>query len=179
MALTKEKMDNLPPEEISHDSRAVANRILEKSRVKNQGIDSLSIMKLLKLVYFAHGWSLVFSDVPLVQQSPQAWKYGPVYEDIYDSLSNWGKNTIKTLIIDEKTKLPYSEMFTASQDRVIDFVLEKYSNFSAFALSDKTHQLGTPWDISFKGDGVYSEISNNLMQKHYRKQAKQEGIYKI
>ncbi|MBA5724345.1 hypothetical protein [Candidatus Liberibacter sp.] len=70
--------NHLPSYEISYDSRAVANRILEKSRVKNQGIDSISVTKLLKFVYFAHGWSLVFSDVSLVEQSPcsvETWSY--------------------------------------------------------------------------------------------------------
>ncbi|MBA5724040.1 Panacea domain-containing protein [Candidatus Liberibacter sp.] len=117
--------------------------------------------------------------MPLVDQSPLAWRYGPVYEEIYHSLSNWGKNNIKTLIINEETKLPYSGIFTEYQERVMDFVLKKYGKYNAYVLSDKTHQSGTPWDTSFSKCGIYSKISNDIMQKHYTKQAKKAGISKI
>ncbi|MBY7649443.1 MAG: hypothetical protein C4617_02865 [Candidatus Liberibacter europaeus] len=77
-----------------------------------------------------------------MEQAPKAWQYGPVYSDIYHDLSKWGRNSIKTLIIDEDTELPYSETLSEFQERVIDLVLEKYGKVNAFDLSDKTHQSG-------------------------------------
>ncbi|MBA5724344.1 hypothetical protein [Candidatus Liberibacter sp.] len=102
-----------------------------------------------------------------------------MYEDIYNSLSNWGKHSIKTLIIDEESKLPYSAMFTASQERVMDFVLDKYGENCVLSLSDKTYQQGSPGDLTIKRYGAYKEISNDLMKTYYTEQAKQRGVSNI
>ncbi|MBY7649419.1 MAG: hypothetical protein C4617_02730 [Candidatus Liberibacter europaeus] len=61
---------------------------------------------LLKLFYFAHEWSLAFSNVPIVKQFPEAWK---LFRYLSQFGHNWRKNSIKTLIIDEENKLPYSK----------------------------------------------------------------------
>ncbi|MBA5724474.1 Panacea domain-containing protein [Candidatus Liberibacter sp.] len=180
LTLVKNQMDHLPSYEISYDSRAVANRILLKSRIKNQGIDSLSASMLMKLVYFSHGWSLVFSDVSLVSQSPTAGHYGPRYGEIYEPFSGYCGFPIKTLIVNEETKLPYSGFFTENQNKVMDFVLEKYEEYFHPSFSfDSENQQGAPWDIIRKNYGTYFEMPNDLMKTYYTEKAKQKGISTI
>ncbi|MBL0849415.1 MAG: DUF4065 domain-containing protein [Candidatus Liberibacter ctenarytainae] len=161
-----------------HDVRAVANYILKKTRINNKGIDCLSIMKLLKLVYFSHGWSLAFyeNDVPLVEQLPEAWKYGPVYPDVYDNLSKFGRSSIDTLILNTEDHLPYSAKFSSYQEKIMGFVLHKYDRFSAYDLSDMTHCQGSPWKKTITSKGSYAQISNDIMQKYYRTQVEQKRI---
>ncbi|AHA28169.1 Panacea domain-containing protein [Candidatus Liberibacter americanus] len=161
---------NILSNERSHDSRAVANYILEKSRIKNKGVDCLTVMHLLKLVYFAHGWSLADSDTPIVEQSPKAWLYGPVYIEIYNPLSKFGTKPIKTLIVDKESNIPYGCELSDNQKRVIDFVLTKYGNIDPLKLSQITHEKNSPWDMVIKALGKYSEIDNDVIQRYYKKQ---------
>ena len=57
-----------------YSAKAVANYFL--ARAKESG-ETLSPMKLQKLIYFAHGWHLAVFDAPLLDEEVQAWDYGP------------------------------------------------------------------------------------------------------
>lgn len=57
------------PHPDGHDSRAVANRLIEMA--DERGI-SLTIVHLVKLVYFAHGWHLGLFHRPLIRHAVQA-----------------------------------------------------------------------------------------------------------
>ncbi|HEY1718789.1 MAG TPA: type II toxin-antitoxin system antitoxin SocA domain-containing protein, partial [Verrucomicrobiae bacterium] len=57
-------------------SIAVANRFIELAQKSDS---KLTLMKLLKIVYFAHGWHLALRDKsPLIDDTVEAWKFGPV-----------------------------------------------------------------------------------------------------
>ena len=58
------------------DPKAVANKFLELG--ERDGVSDITPMKLLKLVYIAHGWHLALSEgkKPLVNEASEAWKYG-------------------------------------------------------------------------------------------------------
>lgn len=159
----------------SHDSRAIANYILERAPVL--GIQQVTLMQLLKLVYLSHGWSLAFGDTPLVAQNPQAWQYGPVYPHIYKALNKFGGNPITEKI---KEKLTGAEFYpvdmTDEQRKVIDAVLLSYGKKHAFELSNITHQVGGPWDVTFKSYGAYKEIPLSEMKSHYEGLREQRGV---
>ncbi|QLH42366.1 MAG: DUF4065 domain-containing protein [Coxiellaceae bacterium] len=57
-------------------------------------------MKLAKLIYVAHGWSLALNDVPLIDEAVQAWKFGPVIESVYHEFKHFGNDVINSLAID-------------------------------------------------------------------------------
>ncbi len=46
-----------------HDSRAVANRLIDHAD-EEDGL--VTILQLVKFVYFAHGWTLAVYDRPLI-----------------------------------------------------------------------------------------------------------------
>lgn len=60
-------------------------------------------LQVLKLLYFAYGWTLAFRDEPLFEAKIQAWKYGPVIPLGYHNLSYYASNPIEapTLARDE------------------------------------------------------------------------------
>ena len=161
--------------EKSHDARAIANYILD--RAPALGVEKLTLMQLLKLVYLSHGWSLAHHDVPLVAQSPQAWQYGPVYPHIYKSLNKFGGNAISERIHDRVTGLPvYPVGLTERQSRVIDAVLNSYGSKHAYELSHITHMPDGPWDRTIRSKGVYKEIPLDELQDHYRGLATERGV---
>ena len=79
----------------THDERAIANKMLQLANANDLALTS---MQLLKLVYLAHGWSIVLFDRPIISASPQAWQYGPVYPRIYKSIKKSGSSAVTELI---------------------------------------------------------------------------------
>lgn len=104
---------------------------------KIKEIDTLAIQKIL---YFLDGMSPLFLDNWLLDTQPEAWKYGPVYKEIYECLSYYGYKKIdynellkeKTIDLEEKEKL------------YIDTVLESFACYSSAILREMTH-LTDPW----------------------------------
>ncbi len=126
-------------------------------------------MKLQKLVYLAHGWHLAIHDEPLIEESFEAWPYGPVEEFLYHMFKQFRNNPItdyaKTWVGGEEKAFVVHAQNTQFFE-VFDRVIQKYGNFSALQLSALTHQPGTPWSIT-KANGL-SEISNDLIRDHFR-----------
>lgn len=145
---------------------ATARFFIEESRPEN----GLTPMKLIKLAYIAHGWHLAFFDKPLLSETVQAWKYGPVIESLYHGFKQYGNELI-----------PKSEL-SCLQDLSSDFietsrpllvkVWEKYGGLSGLHLSALTHQPGTPWYEVWYQDGgkdkKCAQIPDQIIQKFYR-----------
>ena len=78
-----------------HDARAVANRLLQ---LAEEDGNQLTVMQILKLVYFCHAWTLALYDRPLIEQPIEAWRYGPVIPDVYHSFKKipWWTHQIQS-----------------------------------------------------------------------------------
>ena len=75
-----------------YPSAAIANEFLTLS-FSDQKL--VSPMKLLKLVYLAHGWHLAIKGKPLIDEQIQAWDYGPVIQNLYHEIKGFGCAGIK------------------------------------------------------------------------------------
>lgn len=141
-----------------YDSRAVANYILELA--KSDGNRPVSPMMLIKLVYLAHGWHLAIADEPLIDEYPEAWKYGPVIPSLYHQFKHFGSGPITQPAgrmcpdVDGPGShrwVPYQlpSSVPAQTKEVMDAVWDEYKRFSAVQLSAMTHQPDTPWHKVF------------------------------
>jgi len=147
----------------AHDPRAIANKILE---IANGQGKSLTIMKLIKLVYLCDGWSMALLGRPMSKQNVQAWKFGPVYPTVYSAFKHFGSSPVQGRATEVNTGLPYIETFTGDEERLIAMVVEGYGKLSAWQLSNLTHQAGTPWSEA-SANGAYSDISIESMLEHF------------
>ena len=100
----------------------------------------------------------------MIRQDVQAWKYGPVIEDVYYNLRENGRNHITSTI--EKAD---SEEFDAEEENIISQVHEMYGVLNGLQLSALTHDDGTPWDLVWDKWGVNSSIPKSLIRDYYRK----------
>ena len=63
-----------------YDPRSIANLLLDEADRLAINITNLSLQKLL---YFAHGLSLIEDGKPLVSGYFEAWQHGPVHPLVY------------------------------------------------------------------------------------------------
>jgi uncharacterized phage-associated protein len=112
---------------------------------------SISPMKLQKLIYFAHGWCLAIKGEPLIQESVEAWKFGPVIDSIYYEFREFGSKpiTIQSIPFDCDFDDLKKDKFAV---KLVKKIWEVYKGYSAFTLSKMTHLPGTPWREARKGD---------------------------
>ena len=73
-------------------SPVIANEFIRRAASEGK---SFTQMQLQKLVYIANGWNLAISGVPLTQDEPQAWDYGPVYPYLWKALRSYGREGVK------------------------------------------------------------------------------------
>lgn len=147
------------------DARSIANRILDHA--EHQGLH-LTVMQLLKLVYLAHGWWLTFSGGnPLTTIRPEAWKYGPVHRDVYNSFRHFGSNPIVGRAVDSATGFEYREQVSDDIDQLLAQVVSSYGKHHAFTLSDIMHKPGTPWSVTSETRGHYAPIEDDLIREHF------------
>lgn len=155
---------------------AVANYFVGKSL--QSGVE-LTPMKLIKMVYIAHGWHLGVYDTPLINEAVQAWKYGPVIDSVYQHFKKYRDKQVTAMAessVDGQISIPTvgdnSALIT-----FLDVIWEKYKKFNGWELSDITHQQDTPWDKTWKQNGGGSMsgaiIPNNEIAEHYRQLKKQ------
>jgi len=147
---------------------AIANYFIEKS-IENKV--SITPLKLMKLVYISHGWFLGLVEKPLIGDSIQAWKYGPVIGSLYRELRHYGDNPVKSQIVNPLTGVPY-EIKDKNVILTLEKIWELYGNISALKLSNMTHLPGSPWDIVWNiNDGKYEHgviISNDIIKDYYK-----------
>lgn len=108
----------------------------------------ISHMKLQKLVYFAHGWWLTGEEGSILDEDPEVWRHGPVFNSMYKVLSGFGAARISA---------PIPSLFGERPPRVdendvrafelIRFIWGRYGRMSAFELSDMTHSRGSAWQV--------------------------------
>lgn len=154
-------------------SIAVANRFIELSK---QQYPDLTLMKLLKVVYFAHGWHLaLMAKKPLIDDTIEAWKFGPVAPCIYHSFKEYGSSPITDFGKEVDTEKMAFIQPVLGNDAFLDSFLGKiwevYGPLTAFQLSELTHTTGSPWHkVWFEMGGSERKgaaISDDLIAEYF------------
>ncbi|PKA32489.1 hypothetical protein CWR41_22715 [Cedecea lapagei] len=140
---------------MTYSAIAVANAFIEQAKAR--GIKDLTPMKLQKLVFYAHAWSLVMDDSPLVSDKIYAWPYGPVIESVYHEFKGYGSQNITSpgtefvldddpnAIVQAKYVAPQIPKSDAMAMSVINAILDAYGKETAISLSNLTHRPGSAW----------------------------------
>lgn len=145
-----------------HDSRLVANRILDRAQKRG---DAITPMQLLKLVYIAHGWMLGLYGRPLIRDEVQAWQYGPVIPRLYNAIRQYRSQPVQGPIGCD------NEVLDQQEASVIDQVYDIYGGLTGPQLSRMTHANSTPWQMTYRPNEFGIVISNDVIEDHYRRKA--------
>jgi uncharacterized phage-associated protein len=131
------------------NAKTVANYFLSLGRRDDVQIDPL---KLQKLIYLAHGWSLVLLKRPLIKESFEAWNYGPVVPSLYKTFQKFGASPITANAPEEPPENHYG--LDEQTKSLLDSVWETYKKYNAIQLSMLTHEPGCAWDLTRRAGGT-------------------------
>lgn len=124
----------------------------------NDSGETLTNLKLQKLVYYAQAWYLANFKAPLFNKDFEAWVHGPVIPDLYREYKKFGYGPIVTDIDFDAIK--------PLERKISGFLYEVarvYMPIGAFELESMTHQED-PW-IEARGDCKPDENCNNVISQ--------------
>ena len=109
-------------------------------------LEDTTPLALQKILYFAQCFSEKFLNKNIFSVPAEAWKYGPVYRDIYDCFSYYKNNTINY------NELLKEHEFTLEEDekQYLDSIIKYFGCYSARVLREMTH-LTKPWQMAREG----------------------------
>lgn len=136
----------------------IAKKIIHYTDVERG--DTISNLKLQKLLYYMQGYWLVLFDKPLFKEEIEAWMYGPVVSSVYDHFKIFGSRAIMPEEVDKPENLKLSK----DEEILFIAVMKEYGQFSAVKLMDMTHNE-SPWKSVSKGKG--SIISRKSMRDFF------------
>lgn len=133
----------------------IANKIISKTDLEHG--DTISNLKLQKMMYYQQGFHLAYFGTPLFDEDIVAWQYGPVVPSVYKEYKSFESNSIST----SKESISLSD----DEEELFNNVYEEYNQFSAVALMKMTHEE-SPW----KTTGINSVISRDKMAAYFKTQ---------
>ncbi|MBC7951661.1 MAG: SocA family protein [Rhodospirillaceae bacterium] len=151
------------------NARHVADYILSKIDV--EAGDSITNLKLQKLLYYVQGWHLAVNGGGLFEDDVQAWPYGPVVPEIYHAFKMFGSGAI----------LPTSDLKAAEGQlpettrRLIDQVWERYGAMTGLELMRKTHKEA-PWLNTPEGRSITPETMRDFFVQERQRLIASSGL---
>lgn len=157
-----------------YSSIAVANFFIEKGV---QSDNRVTPMKLIKLVYLAHGWHSGYYGTELLNEEIQAWKYGPVMPKLYHAIKGYGGREISGLLSEIRfslndTSLEVPRVEDVATRKFLTSIWDHYKTQSAITLSALTHSDGSPWHRVWWLGPDYrhgdAKIPESVIREYYR-----------
>ena len=139
---------------MAYNAIDIAKKIICKTDVEHG--DTLSNLKLQKLLYYMQGFHLAFFDEPFFNESIEAWTYGPVVPVVFQEFKKYKKDSINPDNYQDDLVLPDDEQ------QMFDMVYSEYNRYSAVALMNMTHTEG-PW----KNHGIGDVITNEELRAFF------------
>lgn len=124
-----------------YDAMDVAKYII--TRCTNMG-KPISNLKLQKMLYFLWIGFFEITGEILFNNDICAWQLGPVVPDVYYEYCSYAGLPINA---------KYLNTIERSDKKILDDLIEKYIDISAFQMVNLTHVSGGAWDTIYR-DGI-------------------------
>ena len=165
----------LPYFSMGYSAKAIANYFLDRYGDMKTS-PKISPLKLQKLVYISHGWSLAILNEELVKDEyAEAWRYGPVFPSLYYEFKEFGKRPINrnatdlNFLSDLEYITPRVEVSDEQNHALLNRIWDVYGEYTSVQLSNMTHKEGTPWWKAWnEAKGMRNfHIDNKIIKKYY------------
>lgn len=141
---------------MAYDVKEIAKKIIAKTDVEHG--DTISNLKLQKMLYYMQGFHLAFFDIPLFDDDIFAWQYGPVVPSVYKEYKRYDAKAIS---------LPEGNIIrlTDDEETVFDNVYAEYGQFSAVALMNMSHA-----EIPWRTTEISQVINKEKIREYFKTQ---------
>lgn len=126
------------------------------SLVDEEAGDSISNLKLQKLLYYAQGFHLALRGDPLFPEKIKAWAHGPVVPQVYHEYKEFGSGSITVKPVD-------LDKYSKETRELLDEVYSVYGQFTASKLRDLTHGE-PPWINAAQSEEISQESMKTFFQ---------------
>lgn len=130
----------------------------------------LNKTQMQKLLFMCYGVYLTKHNKPLFSDdAPKAWPFGPVFPRSYRRYMEIPPSDLTT---EDKSN------FLKDKDMLIEItrIVDSYYSYSANALSEWSHQKGSPWSTTVFSNGdnsvVWNKVIDNDVIRDYFKNGK-------
>ena len=130
--------------------------------VDYDGGDPLSLLKLLKLLYYAEGCSLAARGYSLFDEKILAWDHGPVVEEVWRAYNKAPYN----LEFGTEEDLASVNKISEEDNAFLEEVFNVFGKYSAWGLRNKTHEE-TPWKSTPRNGVIDRNIIKDYFLEHY------------
>lgn len=144
---------------MAHNVIDIANKIVCSTDTERG--DTISNLKLQKLLYYMQGYWLAFFNKPLFNEDIIAWMYGPVVKEAYSYFKEYGSASIDVTKVND----PDIGDFSDEEWDLFNSVLIEYGQFSAVKLMDMTHN-----ELPWRSTPINEVISHKLMKDFFETQ---------
>jgi uncharacterized phage-associated protein len=114
------------------------------SKVNPEAGDTISPLKLQKLVYYAQAWHLALFGSAIFDEQIEAWKDGPVVPSLYDRFKSITR--FENIDVSKNINLPLT-IFEQKTEELLNEIRIIYGERSGEFLRDLTHSE-KPWVIA-------------------------------
>lgn len=146
----------------AHSAEQIARWFLAHNRIaeSSAGAESISNLKLQKLLYYAQGCFLATTGNPLFPDKIVAWQHGPVVESVYRKYKENGSSGIP---FDED--FDFSD-FSKEENDLLTEVYDVFGQYSAWKLRNMTHEEA-PWKETPPNEVIPNEKIKDYFEKEY------------
>ena len=128
--------------------------------IESLGDGTVSAMKLQKLCYYSHVWSLIWYNKPIFKEEFQHWVNGPVCPELFNLHKGMFYVDLKTI-----GKKISGERLSEDEVATVAQVIEEYGGYTAGQLSELTHSED-PW----KNTKLNEVITEKAIRQFYGKE---------
>lgn len=126
-------------------------------------LNAIDTWMLQKLVYYCQAWCLGIYKTEFINDTFKDYANGPLNKRLFDT--HRGKRIVK------KNDYPLTHIFSQSEIRHMENVIETYGNEDGDTLRRYTHNE-KPWRVTRgvlnDGESDNKDIANELMMEYYR-----------
>ena len=123
--------------------------------------EKITLLKVLKLLYYAEGCYLASFAKSLFPERILAWEHGPVVEEVYKEYPNAYELNLTS---EDKQEL---KKFSKEDDEFLGQVYDVFGQYTAWGLRNMTHKE-TPWiEATDNGTHLNGEISRETMKTYF------------
>lgn len=135
-----------------------------QTMVDTMGGEKMTLLKLLKLLYYAEGCSLALGNGSLFKEDIVAWEHGPVVPEVYNHYPDAYNLTFNDSDMDAVNAINSNDT-----DRdILEQVFNVFGQYTAWALRNKTHEE-LPWiEATNNGQKLNGIISRDTMKKYFQ-----------